>query len=105
MTRLAITRKTASLRSGRRRQGWLGGLLLLGALLTGLPGCATYSERLARAREAVDRGRPQEALDELNAVLGVESRDELPEEFGSSTALGLLERGSLLQMSGDPEAS
>jgi len=53
----------------------------------------------------VDRGRPQEALDELNAVLGVESRDELPEEFGSSTALGLLERGSLLQMSGDPEAS
>lgn len=74
-------------------------------MLTLQLGCASYSERLARARRAVDRGRPAVAIDVLNEALHVESRQELPQEFDSNTALGLLERGSLLHMVGDTDRS
>jgi len=76
-------------------------LLLAAALLALLPACATYSERLAEARRAVEGGRPEAAIEELNAFLGVDSRDELPDDDDSSVALGLLERGTLLHAVGD----
>jgi len=80
--------------------------LLLGAVVlwTFATGCATYSERTAAARAHARAGDYQGALDELNDFLGVPG-GELPDTLDSDTALGVLERASVLQALQEYETS
>jgi hypothetical protein len=94
---LSARGKTARARRRPGRRGAYAAALAFAALVLAAPGCATYSERFASARSAVDAGNPDTAIEELSAAVGVRSRDELPDGSDSNTALGLLERGSLLQ--------
>jgi len=71
--------------------GGLAGLALLAA------GCATYSGRLDGAHRAAQGGDWEAAESRLNDLLGVASREEVPEEWEASTALVALERGVVLQ--------
>ncbi len=64
-------------------------------------GCATYSDHTRAARESLARGDLQSGEAQLNAMLGVESSRELPAEWGSETALAVLERATVLQAMGD----
>lgn len=70
---------------------------LAGAALALLSGCATYSDRLREAHAAVEAGSYATGIDEMDRVLGVDSPEELPEQYGPDTALAVLERGTLLQ--------
>ena len=62
-----------------------------------LGGCATYYDHLQRAGAAASAGNYTAAVEDVNAVLGVRSDDQLPERWGSDTALATLERGVLHQ--------
>lgn len=62
-----------------------------------LAGCATYSEQLRRAHGAAADGDWRAAEKRLDDALGVDSRAELPEQWGSQSALLTLERGVVLQ--------
>jgi uncharacterized protein len=64
-------------------------------------GCATYSDHTRAARESLARGDLQGSEAQLNEMLGVESSRELPAEWGSETALAVLERATVLQAMGD----
>jgi hypothetical protein len=68
--------------------------LLLSPALAGCPG---HEARVESALDALDRGRPAEAVHELNLELDVESREELPEDLGGDNPLLLLDRGTVLQ--------
>lgn len=70
------------------------------ALLAGA-GCATYADHTRAARESIARGDLAAGEAHLNELLGVESSRELPAEWGSETALALLERATVLQAMGD----
>lgn len=70
-----------------------------------LVGCASYSEKLLKAREATAAGRYQEAIVEMNDVLDVSSQDENPAKWKGDQPLAALERGSLLQAIGQYQAS
>lgn len=72
-------------------------LLLAAALLLPAVGCATYSDRIETATRQVSVGDYRGAAEELNAVLGVDSVDELPDSWGSERPLAVLERAVLLQ--------
>jgi hypothetical protein len=65
-----------------------------------LAGCATYSDRIARARSAASGGDYGGAIEAMNGVLGVPSAEELPESWGADQALAVLERGVLQQSFG-----
>lgn len=60
-------------------------------------GCATYSDRVGEAHRRVDVGDLDGAIDEMNRVLGVGSRQEMPDHWNADRPLAILERGSLLQ--------
>lgn len=80
----------------RRRSGcWLGVLLLL---LAG--GCATYTDRMQTATQAVQAGAYTTSLEALNKALRVDSEQELPTRWRSTDALTVLERGIVLQSLG-----
>jgi hypothetical protein len=68
-------------------------------------GCATYSEKIASVRTLASAGDYPAAIDELNGVLGVDSADELPDDWKKDRALAALERGSLLQATSDFQES
>jgi len=70
-------------------------LLVLG--LGAAVGCATYSDRMRAARLSVEQGDFDGGIKEVNRLLGVRSRDELPERWKKDAALAALERGVLLQ--------
>lgn len=83
------------------RQGQPGVRAHLGAAIAALfaisSGCATYSDRLALARESAALGEYESGVSELNRALGVASADELPDSLEGDDALAALERASLLQ--------
>jgi len=81
------------------RHGRLPALWGTLAALIATSGCATYSERIEEASLRAARGDYPAAMEELNDVLGVDSVDELPDEWGSERPLAVLERASLLQAS------
>lgn len=60
-------------------------------------GCAGYSARVRDARNALDGGRPQDALHMLNKRLGVESEKDLPDDIRGDNVLYVLERSTILQ--------
>ncbi|TPV94822.1 MAG: hypothetical protein B7733_13495 [Myxococcales bacterium FL481] len=60
-----------------------------------LAGCATYSDRTARARDAVTRGDFGRGATELNKLLDVDSSEQLPDVWKKETALTVLERGTV----------
>jgi uncharacterized protein len=63
-------------------------------------GCATYSDHMLAAHEAAARTDWPAAEDEINAILGVDSRADLPETWSSEESLGVLERAAVLQAQG-----
>ena len=60
-------------------------------------GCATYSERMLVATQAVDAGDYTASLTALNGALGVGSAAGLPSTWGGNAPLAALERGVVLQ--------
>ena len=72
-------------------------LLCCAALATG---CATYSDKLRAAHEYAARDDWPAAERELNGILGVDSREELPETWNSERSLGVLERSVVLLAQG-----
>ena len=90
----------------------MGGFLLrallcvaAAGLLVATSGCATYSDRLDRARASAAEGDYQAGVAELNRTLGVTAADAFPEKWEDDYALAVLERGSLLQAQLDFEDS
>lgn len=67
--------------------------------------CATYSDKTAAMREHVHAGQHPQGLKELNRFIKVKDPHELPEKWGSETALAVLERGTLLHAMQDWDAS
>ena len=59
--------------------------------------CATYSDRTAKARDAVTRGDLDGGVSEFNRLLDVKSSADLPDEWKKETALTVLERGTVLR--------
>jgi len=72
-------------------------LVALALALVAGAGCATYSDHTRAARESLARGDFERGEAQLNEMLGVESSRELPVEWGSETALAVLERATVLQ--------
>jgi len=72
-------------------------LLCCAAVATG---CATYSDHMRAAHEAAARSDWPAAEEEINAILGVDSRAEIPEHWNSEKSLGVLERAAVLQAQG-----
>ena len=60
-------------------------------------GCATYSERMLAAHADAERSDWPAAEQRINAILGVESRRDLPEAWTSDKSLAVLERAVVLQ--------
>src|SRR5262249_21543954 len=63
-------------------------------------GCATYSDQLLAAHNAALSGDWPGAEQQVNAMLGVDSRADLPEDFDSERSLAVLERAVVLQSQG-----
>jgi hypothetical protein len=63
-------------------------------------GCATYSDHMLAAHEAAARADWPAAEHEINKILGVDSRADLPENWNSEKSLGVLERAAVLQAQG-----
>jgi uncharacterized protein len=63
-------------------------------------GCATYSDRLRGAHEVAERDDWPAAEDRINAILGVDSRADLPKTGDSDRSLAVLERAVVLQAQG-----
>ncbi|HHH27187.1 MAG TPA: hypothetical protein ENK57_02400 [Polyangiaceae bacterium] len=68
-------------------------LLLLTWLLAG---CAGHESRVKAALDALDAGRPDEAIAHLNEEMGVETAEQIPKLEGDN-ALLLLDRATILQ--------
>jgi len=67
------------------------------ALLVASTGCATWAERSLAARRAAGAGDYVAAVYRMDYVLGVDSPDELPDDWKGDRPLAALERGVLLQ--------
>lgn len=80
-----------------RRLRWAAALVCLLAL----GACSTYTDKNLVARQNLRRGDFAGAEAKLNELLGVESSREIPDEWGSETALTLLERATVLQAMGE----
>ena len=63
-------------------------------------GCATYSDHMLAAHEAAARDDWPSAEEQINSILGVDSRDSLPEGWTSEESLAVLERAIVLQAQG-----
>jgi len=68
-------------------------------------GCASHSDKTKAFRTALDAGKPQQALVEVNDMLDVDSAKELPEKTKGDNALLLLDRGMVLQSVDDYKLS
>jgi hypothetical protein len=62
-----------------------------------LAGCASHSDHTLAIRNALDAGRPSQALELVNEQLEVDDAKELPSETGGENALFLLDRAMILQ--------
>ncbi len=63
-------------------------------------GCATYSDKLIAAHESAARDDWPGAEEQINSMLGVDSRADLPEPWNSERSLAVLERAVVLQAQG-----
>ncbi len=63
------------------------------AALAALPSCKSYTDHLADVHRDVDRGDYDSAVDRLNGLLGVGSRETLPDQWTADRPLVALERG------------
>lgn len=70
-----------------------------------LGGCASFSETVQPALTALDQRQPEQALAFLNGRLGVETREQVPQEIVGDNAVLLLDRGMVLQAVGDWETA
>ncbi len=77
---------------------WRGAALLCCAAIAA--GCATYSDKLRAAHEAAARDDWRAAEQQINSMIGVSSRHELPETWNSERSLGVLERSVVLLAQG-----
>lgn len=68
-------------------------------------GCATYSDKLTKSHQAVNRGDYKVGVRELNDILGVGSHEQIPDEWTPHRPLVALERAILLQSQGKYEWS
>lgn len=68
-------------------------------------GCAGHSAKTLEARQALDAGRPERALELYNKALDVERAEDLPDDLGGETALLLLDRSMVLQQLEDYRTS
>lgn len=75
-----------------RRISLLAAVLVLHSI-----GCATYTDRIETATRQASVGDYSGAVEQFDAVLGVDSPDELPDSWGSERPLAVLERGVLQQ--------
>ena len=80
------------------------GLVLAAGVATIGAACATYTDKNLEMREALDRGEAELALSEANAVIRAND-DRLPSKWKKNTALGVLERATVLQALGRYEDS
>jgi uncharacterized protein len=80
-----------------RRKAWRA---LVVAWLLVASGCATYTDRMQTATQAVQAGAYADGLTALNKALKVDADDELPSRWRSTDALTVLERGIVLQSLG-----
>ncbi len=80
-------------------------IALVLASATVLAACATYTDRVLRARNAASVGGYAEAVESMNAVLGVDSADALPGRWSGDRPVAVLERAVLLQAQGRYGAS
>ncbi len=69
------------------------------------PGCASYTEELAEAKQSVIQGNPDQAISIINEELDVEDVREVPNKFKDDRTLLLLERATLLQGKGQYKLS
>jgi hypothetical protein len=70
-------------------------------LLSGAFGCATFSDRVAIVHEKVDAGDIPSAVEKMNSILGVGTKEEAPDDWSADSSLAILLRGSLLQAQQD----
>ena len=63
-------------------------------------GCATYSDHMLAAHEAAASTDWASAEEQINSILGVDSRKVLPEAWTSEKSLAVLERAIVLQAQG-----
>lgn len=75
----------------------LARLAFVACLAAATSGCATYIDRLARANGAASVGNYAAAVNDMNALLGVASSEQLPDQWSGDRPLAILERGSLQQ--------
>jgi hypothetical protein len=71
--------------------------LLLTAIVAVAAGCATYTDRMQTATQAVDAGAYPDSLTALNKALRVGSETELPDPWRKNDPLTVLERSIVLQ--------
>ncbi|HVN84693.1 MAG TPA: hypothetical protein VMW17_07605 [Candidatus Binatia bacterium] len=60
-------------------------------------GCATYTDHIRDASLSTAAGNYEGGLSDLNKVLGVQSTDELPDDWSGDRPLAALDRGTLQQ--------
>ncbi len=65
-----------------------------------LAGCAGHASRTLEARDALDAGEPERALDLLNEELDVSRAEDQPADLSGDQALLLLDRAMVLQQLG-----
>jgi hypothetical protein len=75
-------------------------VVLIGLLAVLLGGCATYSDNVKAAQDAVKYGENEKAVALINEELELESASELPDDFKGEKPLLLLERATILQSLG-----
>ncbi|MFU8804580.1 MAG: hypothetical protein ACNA8W_12275 [Bradymonadaceae bacterium] len=66
-------------------------------------GCASYTDHIREAQQAIVHGQPSMAVDILNKQLDVDRSEELPAHLKKNNVLLLLERATLLQALGHYE--
>jgi len=84
----------ARLRGARWMAARLG---LLAVCVAFAPGCATYSDRMEKARIAVTAGDYARGIEQLDKIIDVDDPDRMPDKYKDETALGMLERATLKQ--------
>jgi hypothetical protein len=75
----------------------LGTIAAIAIATSSLVGCASHSEKTLPVRTALDEGRPQQAIAELDKQLEVDSPAQLPNDLQGANALLVLDRASIQQ--------
>lgn len=79
--------------------------LTLGLMVCTSSACATYSDKTMEVRNAVQAGRLDQGVDELNRFMKVRSGEDVPKKWKGDTPLAILERGTILHAMGEWEHS